>query len=474
MRLQEVLRRERRWRSVGRICAVTAVAVLGAVIGLLLAGTRSDHVGPLVIRSQVLPSLTGDSFIDVPPLGSIRLDSHDGPLALHAQVDGIDVDATKGVLTGASLGSRDEIVSQVRSLLIGAYVQALAAACVGALVLVLAVWRRRATALIAGLCTIGLVIASAAVAALTWDEAALAEPRYSGLLVYAPRVVGSADDVINDFEKYGDQLARLVSNVSRLASTLTSLPNFEPDPDTVRVLFVSDIHLNPNVWPIMRTIADQYEVNVVLDAGDIADQGSSAEVPLLDPIGSLGIPYVYVRGNHDSGIIEDAVAKNSNAVALNGKVVEVAGLRILGDGDPRFTPDKDALTSSDQVVQLGEQLADVAAEESEPIDIVLVHDPLAAESLADSTPLILAGHVHERGEDQLDDDSLLLTQGSTGGAGLRALESEDPTPLTFTVLYFDRATGQMQARDEITLGGLGTTTAEVSRILTDDTAGRTP
>ena len=80
---------------------------------------------------------------------------------------------------------------------------------------------------------------------------------------------------------------------------------------------------------------------------------------------------------------------------------------------------------------------------------------------------MLAGHVHERQEDDLGDSTQLLVQGSTGGAGLRALESEDPTPLTFSVLYFDRGTHLLTARDEFTLGGLGTASAEVNRILED-------
>jgi len=103
-----------------------------------------------------------------------------------------------------------------------------------------------------------------------------------------------------------------------------------------------------------------------------------------------------------------------------------------------------------------------------------VHDPTVAPALAESTPLVLAGHVHERRDEMVDEDTELLVQGSTGGAGLRALESEEPTPLTFTVLYFDRETAQLQARDEITLGGLGTSRAEVTRILSEPPEEGTP
>ena len=42
----------------------------------------------------------------------------------------------------------------------------------------------------------------------------------------------------------------------------------------------------------------------------------------------------------------------------------------------------------------------------------------------------------------------LFIQGSTGGAGLRALETEKPTPIECSVLYFDRATRRLVAWDE--------------------------
>jgi hypothetical protein len=154
-----------------------------------------------------------------------------------------------------------------------------------------------------------------------------------------------------------------------------------------------------------------------------------------------------------------------NAVVLRGGVADVEGLQILGSGDPRFTPDKSTTQDSAEVVAQGEKLAAVARAQQQPVDFVVVHDPTAAPPLAGVTPLVLAGHTHQRRVEDLGQGTELLVQGSTGGAGLRALESEEPTPLTFTVLYFDRATGALQARDEITLGGVGLTSAQVERFI---------
>jgi hypothetical protein len=59
----------------------------------------------------------------------------------------------------------------------------------------------------------------------------------------------------------------------------------------------------------------------------------------------------------------------------------------------------------------------------------------------------------------------MFIQGTTGGAGLRALEGETPEPVECSVLYFDAKTKRLQAWDDITLGGLGLTSAQINRTL---------
>jgi hypothetical protein len=75
---------------------------------------------------------------------------------------------------------------------------------------------------------------------------------------------------------------------------------------------------------------------------------------------------------------------------------------------------------------------------------------------------VLAGHTH-RPSAETTDGTTLLVQGSTGGAGLRALEGDEPTDITLSVLYLDRTTGLLQAYDAITVGGLGLNDARISR-----------
>jgi hypothetical protein len=82
--------------------------------------------------------------------------------------------------------------------------------------------------------------------------------------------------------------------------------------------------------------------------------------------------------------------------------------------------------------------------------------------LQGKVPLILDGHIHRR-EHQSTLKTLTLTQGSSGGAGLRNLEGAEPLPLEMSVLYFDPETHGLLAVDDITLSGLGIESVQIQR-----------
>jgi hypothetical protein len=81
---------------------------------------------------------------------------------------------------------------------------------------------------------------------------------------------------------------------------------------------------------------------------------------------------------------------------------------------------------------------------------------------------VLAGHAHRRRTTLLPSGTRVMVQGSTGGAGLRALDGEEPTPVALSVLYLDPASQALVAWDDITLGGLGLASAQIERHLPGD------
>jgi predicted phosphodiesterase len=220
-------------------------------------------------------------------------------------------------------------------------------------------------------------------------------------------------------------------------------------------------------------VVEQFDIDMVVDTGDINDWGSEPESSYVDAIAALRVPYVYIRGNHDSAATAAAVARQPNATVLDNTVTEIDGLTIAGISDPRFTPDKTA-DGAASVEGTGESLAATIRVAGRPVHFAMVHDPIAAEPLAGVVPVVLAGHRHEREVTRIDQKdgkippqgrTLLMVEGSTGGAGLRGLEDEKPTPLEMSVLYFDDVDKSLQAYDDITVGGTGESEVTLQRNL---------
>lgn len=456
------------------VLALVAVALSGAVLGLLVGGSVNQPIGPVDATMKFSPAVFGDTQIDVPPLGNLGADTHDGPLKLDVGVVQVrEADARRIVENPfliESLG--DQVTRDVSEGMRRLAIKSALAGMLGTVVLTAVVYRRVRPVLAAVAMTTVALGATAAYGRASFREDALATPTYNGLLSLAPAAIGDVEDLRNNFTAYGQQLSKIVTNVSQLYDVTSSLPQ-APDDDTIRVLFVADIHDNTTTFDVMESVIEQFGIVAVVDAGDISDHGLAVENPLFEPIRGLGVPYVYVRGNHDSALTEQALRAMPNVTVLNDNVATIAGLRIAGSGDPLFTPDQTVKLSAEEQDTLlreqGDRLANaVGATTDQPAgaDLVVVHEPKAAEPLFGRVPLVLSGHTHERAADTRAGTHLLI-QGSSGGAGLRALEHEDPTPLQLSVLYFDPDTKQLVAYDDLTLGGLGQTSVQIQRHAVD-------
>ena len=74
-----------------------------------------------------------------------------------------------------------------------------------------------------------------------------------------------------------------------------------------RLLLVSDIH-GANQYALMKTIVQQERIDAVIDSGDLVNFGSATEADaagLFKGIASLGVPYLFVKGNHDAQSDDD-------------------------------------------------------------------------------------------------------------------------------------------------------------------------
>jgi predicted phosphodiesterase len=454
-----------RKRRVALAVGCLAVAVAGTTLGIVVAGHETARVGPVDVRLALQPSLSGGSQLQVPPLGAMDFASHSGPLAVRASVLELRADVARSLAEdpGGFAKVGDRVGTDLHRALVQLVLRGAAAALVASALLALLVFRSfRRTAICVGLCT-ACLIATASVSAATWRPASIREPRYTGLLASAPTAIGSAEQIITNFSQYRLALGQLVSNVVQLYDVTSTLPTYRPSGSTIALLHISDLHLNPAGIDLVTSLITQFHVRGVIDTGDLTDHGSAAEQPFVDDLRRVHVPYVAIRGNHDSATTVAEVRRLPNTTVLDRSATTLAGIRIAGIGDPRFTPDKTAsIGSADAVVASGQRLADFITAETVHVDVALIHDPLAEPPLAGTVPLVLAGHRHHR-EQHVDNGTLLLVEGSTGGAGLRGLQGEKPTALECSVLYFDRESHQLQAWDEVTVGGLGSSSVTVER-----------
>lgn len=492
-------------RRLGVWASVLAVSLTGVVVGTLLLAHSETAVGPFRASLSITPSVQGGTEIDIPPLGSLHLDSHDGPIHLKVDLGSLDQQRTEALIDDptAITSAGESALSDVTAGVMQLVLRALGAAVACTLLLSALIFRSYRRVAAAGVTALAVTAGSLGLAAGTIRPSSISEPRYEGLLVNAPAVVGDARKIADNYGRYADQLAELVGNVSRIYTTVSSLP-VQPSGNTTRILHISDMHLNFASWNVIKTVVKQWDIDAIIDTGDMVDWGSSAETGFVSNIGTLGVPYIYVRGNHDSTAIQQAVGRQKNAIVLDNTITTVNGITIAGIGDPEFTPDKsetpapeNADPSSSPLLTAGATLAATIQASKTPVGVALVHDPAMAPPLSGVVPLVLAGHKHKREVSVMaaptvlpstpaaasspgpasasPDETLLMVEGSTGGAGLRGLEGEEPTPLQMSVLYFDE-TQALAAYDDIQLGGTGESNVEVQRkvIGLDDAEPTTP
>lgn len=464
-----------RQHPLARALGLIAVVVLGAWLGLLVVGNVRVPVGPMDTTMTLRPSFTGGTKINVSPLGALQLDSHLAPVRLDVNVDQLDPERAQALVDHPERlsGLQEEVTEDITRGTVDLAVRSCVAVVTGATALGLVIYRRPRRALAAGGLALSLLAVSGGSAFATWNPDSVLEPKFSGLLSSAPSLVGDARSIVTEFDVYQKELARLVTNVTKLYDATSTLPTYQPDPTTIRVLHVSDIHLNPASWKIITSLVEQYQVDVIVDSGDTMDHGTAAENGFLNPIEDLGAPYVWVRGNHDSRVTQRYLEGLKNVHVLDeGRAVTIAGLRFAGMGDPQFTPDRSKKEGAEESQELaGARFASALRDQrtaGTAVDVAVIHEPSAAREVDGTVPLVLAGHLHHEENELMEYGTRLRVEGSTGGSGLRAVEGEYPDPIEASILYFDRDTRRLQAWDSIELGGLGLTTAEVSRHLPEE------
>jgi predicted MPP superfamily phosphohydrolase len=463
------LRRSHRVRQVAVVAAILFVGTAAAAGGLALVGGTKADIGPFDTTVSLHPDVSGETVVTIPPLGDVIFDSHDGPVGLNLKLDSVDPVEAQAIINtpGGVTSASQSLASDVTDAVVRVVVEALAIVTLCGLLVGALAFRNMRRALLTGVTSLAVTASLMGYAATTLRAESISQPRYEGLLAYAPSVVGNAEDIAVNYEEYVANLQKFVTNISEFYALAMDMPQLGIQDDSIRVLHVSDIHLNPSAWHLMESVVEQFDIDAVADTGDMNDWGSEQEAEIFSQgVEQVNVPYVFVKGNHDSVTTVAALASYDNVIVLDGEVREVAGLSFAGIGDPRFTPDKGNQPSSEYAQQMltesGERLQQAIADAG-GADLAMVHEPPMADPLTGEVPLVLAGHTHERRVEDLGEGTTLMVEGSTGAAGLRNFQSEDPMKMEMDVLYFDPATKALTAYDSISVGAVGETDVTLDR-----------
>ena len=434
------------------LLAVAAVGIGGTWLGVTVGARRGAELGPFDVQLSAGFG-RGQTEIVLPPLGRITADTHTAPLTFGATLREVDVQELTQQLRDRSVRRiADDIGDAARSRVVPFAFQLLAVGVLGALVVGAVVFRTNWRAVLLSLVVPVTVVGGSELAAwLTYDSNAFRAPRFSGSLALAPRLVGEVETAAARIDAFRLELRRIVSGAARVYSQIQTR---QVPGDQIRVLHIADVHLSPLGMEFARQLAQAFDVDVVVDTGDLTSFGTPAEDLISRFVPAFGRPYLFVPGNHDGPSIEAAMARVPNVTVLNGTPVEKAGITFYGLGHPVFTPNKEAAVEDAEFEararQAGERIfSDVVRMPSAPA-IVAVHDDRMAESVAGRIPVVVSGHFHQPSARVLQ-GTLFLRTGTTGGSGFTVFTQEGGIPLSAEILYFERgAQPSLVAFDRIT------------------------
>lgn len=439
---------ERRLAPSTRRLAVAAVlGCLSAFLSLLLAPPAISTVGPARVRASTDLG-AGTSRVELPPLGTVLARTHAGPVDLRLAIVEIDFEEL-GPLATTPAGRqelRTRVTNDVARLAQRAAIQELSSALVIAAVISAAVFHRRwRPILTASVISVAVLAGLGAVAASTYRVAAFDQPSFTGTLTRAREVVATIQRSQDALDAARSRYEIATRRFSDLLALVARQEQSTVGGDDTAILHVSDVHANPIGLEIAQELAREFQVDAVIDTGDLAssilDTGelSTLAAPidrgLARSVQRIGIPYYFVRGNHDSPQLLAALARAANVQILDGTGTFIAGIEVVGWPDPTFSTRPVAGEDKANERRLvGERDVRPAVLDQDP-DLLAVHDERLAEASYGAVPLVLAGHTHARDMKDVD-GTRILTVGSTGATGVNSFAVEADLDHEAQILYF--------------------------------------
>lgn len=258
---------------------------------------------------------------------------------------------------------------------------------------------------------------------ISYSQEAFSEAEYEGMLEAAPWVLNALDGGSKVIDNMGFQFAKVVNNLSYLHD---EMEKDDPEADVKefkKVLHVSDIHNNPAAFQFIKRVADTFNVDLIIDTGDMIDYGTVFEAELIQKnLEDIKIPYVFIPGNHESPPQVAYLKDNlKNIKVLEEGVIEAAGLRIACLADPASSSLELILQDPDILEAEAKKLYEMV-NNGGLVDIIATHNPKTFKYLRNNNNLLLAGHTHSsfvlKGKDYIE-----INAGTSGASGIRGVQN---------------------------------------------------
>ncbi len=415
---------------------IALLAVIGMIIFVSLFSSVVVPLSALELELNLGISHRGVTSLTVPPFGMVMAQTHLPPLNLQVTLNNINLEMLQEAIPRfAQEEYIDQLQHQIRQFLYYFVLRVLALGFLGgAAGVYLSGMRQIKPVLMGG--SIGLVLIGIFILAaiFSYNTMAFSNPEFEGVLSAAPWMVGLVEESIIKVNTLGEQMEVMATSIYNVFEKIDRIEPLGVIDGELKVLHVSDIHNNPVGMKFTSQVINTFDVDLVIDTGDVTDFGTPLEADLIADLVDFDVPYVFVPGNHDSPEVISRMKEIDNVIVLEEGKINMLGLVIAGIKDPS-SRSVEMVVREKEVLQDYAQRLEVVVEEGEPTDIVAVHHPAISDGLIGSVPVILNGHTHSL-DVQDEQGTMLFNAGTTGAAGIRGFQTRKEVPYSVVLLHF--------------------------------------
>ncbi len=416
------------------------VAILGAMLLIQFFSPGDFNISAFRVNLSLQASGQNITSLRFNPFGEIRARTHNFPILIRVSLENIDLPELERVLIEApdseelysrleEEGRRIALLFLLRVLLLGALG--------GGLALFLFYNQKQAffwQGMIIGLLFTILILSTII---YTYDLDAFEDPQFIGMLEAAPWMIALVEEGLRNLEELGERMRLIAINLQGLFYQLEEMEQLGGFKSDLRVLHVSDIHNNPVAFNFIQEIVNVFDIQLVIDTGDLTDYGTLLETEIASSISELPVPYVFIPGNHDSPSVMGALEEYDNVRILDGGSINIRGLIITGLEDPASTSREIGIPSREVITEYQRGLEFLVDELQVTPHLVAVHNFKLAEKLVGRVPTIIHGHTHSMGL-RKEEGTTIINAGTTGAAGIRGFEKTGGIPYSLAILHYQK------------------------------------